>query len=94
MRSTPLWYAHSTVGSKHKHNYFLWYLAVQFIATYLASLKIHHLAIQYINNIIPYISLQYFMLSICSLNFYNTVAIIAVLGVEINYKQKIEYILK
>jgi phosphatidylserine synthase len=92
MRSISLCYAQSTVGSKHVHNYFWWYLAVQFIATYLPSLKIHHLPIQYLNNITLYISLKYLILSIWSLSFYSTVVIIAVLRVEINYKQKIEYI--
>jgi len=51
------------------------------------------LAIQYLNTIITYISLKYFILSIRSLIFYNTVVIKVVLGVEINYKEKIEYIL-
>ena len=67
---------------------------MQFIATYLASLKIHYWLYNYLNNIILYIPLKYFVLSIRSLIFYNTVVIKVALGVEINYKEKIDYILE
>ena len=53
---------------------------MQFIAIHLTSLKIHHLAIPYLNNVIPHISLKCFILSILSLNLYIAVVIIAVLG--------------